>query len=337
MGSRLVGRLRAVGRDSLRLRGAARLIHTTPPACDDDDYYRRAAQLDRDLLARARAEEAALCRLTAPLPYTKEAIADVTRHGVALLPGCLSRQRARTLRAHCLDELDAAETHPTGYDDGDERSHFSAVLGAAGTAEAVEAGEHTRWDLRLSLSPEVCAALHEALGGPLGAALEALVGADGELQELAVVVADPGAGPQVLHADADWSERATMFTAFIALQDVDDRMGPTRFLRGTHTAEAHAALYEGGCFDDVVALADARLAVLRAGDVTLYDRRLLHAGLSNHSNSTRLLFYVTFRVDGAEDADLVNANSLRYEYRGPGLSGQLRLRQLRDGIFARVC
>ena len=99
-----------------------------------------------------------------------------------------------------------------------------------------------------------------------------------------------------------------------------------RFLRGTHTAEAHAALYERECPADVIARADARLALLRAGDATLYDRRLLHAGARNRSESVRVLFYVTFRAAGVreEDADLANANSLRHEY-----AGKLRLKQLK--------
>ena len=313
---------------------AVRLLHSaTPCACHADaDYYQRAAQLDVELLVRARAEEAALEQFSEPLPCSNgddgSAIADVNRHGVARLASCISQPTARALHEHCLAQLEAAEADPGEFDDGAEQSKFSAVLGAAATGEAVVAGEHSRWDLRLGLSSEVSGALREALSGPLGAALEAFVGAEGELHELACVIAAPGAAPQVVHADADWSPRSTMFTAFIALQDIGPHMGPTRFLRGTHTAEAHAARYgEEGRFDHVIAHADPRLAVLRAGDATLYDRRLLHAGGSNHSDTTRLLFYVTFRTEGADDADVANANSLRHEYAGM----RLRLGQLREG------
>lgn len=330
-GLKLVGRC---GRNRLRtaLRHHRLLVNFAGPSSDtrDEEYYRRAADQDIELLERAKSEEALLDAMAAPLPYSEHhaAIADLSHLGVARLGDCLSCSSASALRKHCLAELQHAQEFPTGYDDGDENSDFSAVLGAAATAQAVKSGEHTRWDLRLPLTREVSAALCELLCGPLGSALEALVGAEGELHELACVITAPGAAPQVVHADADWGARATMYTAFVALQDVDADMGPTRFLRGTHTAEAHAALYERERPADVIACADARLAVLRTGDATVYDRRLLHAGASNRSNATRSLFYVTFRVAGSrdEDVDRANANSLRHEY-----AGKLRLSQLKDG------
>ena len=41
------------------------------------------------------------------------------------------------------------------------------------------------------------------------------------------------------------SEAPAVVTAFVALQDIDEEMGPTLFLPGTHNAAAHGALLEG--------------------------------------------------------------------------------------------
>ena len=52
-----------------------------------------------------------------------------------------------------------------------------------------------------------------------------------------------GAPRQPLHADTPRSDAPVLLTAFLALQDIDEDMGPTTFLPGTHAdAEAHAAL-----------------------------------------------------------------------------------------------
>ena len=316
------------------LRVAARALATNA----DPDYYLRAAQADLEQLQTALREEKHLAtnKKLSALPYSgkwRDAIFDVREQGVALLDRCINAKSALALRAFCLEELTRAQEHPTGYDDNDERAQFSAVLGAGGTAEAIAAGEDTRWDLRLPLSPPVRKALREVLKGPLGEAVEELVGNDAELHELACAISAPGAAPQVMHADAEWSADASLFTAFVALQDVKADMGPTCFLRRTHlAASAHAAFDANGAA--FLAAADARLALLRIGDATLYDRRLLHAGGSNRSESAddkalRLLFYFTFNRKGAVGADLDNAHSIRHEYRGRGLT----LKQLRDPKF----
>ena len=294
------------------------------------------ADIDQLQTAVREEEHLSVNKKLAPLPYSgrwRDAIFDVREQGVARLDRCVNAKHALALRAFCLEELARAQEHPTGYDDSDERAQFSAVLGAGGTAEAIAAGDDTRWDLRLPLSPPVRAALREILKGPVGEAVEELVGKDAELQELACAISAPGAAPQVMHADAEWSADASLFTAFIALQDVSVDMGPTCFLRRTHLTErAHAAFdADGAAF---LAAADARLALLRLGDATLYDRRLLHAGGRNHSRRTdasalRLLFYFTFNRKDAVCADLDNAHSIRHEYRGR----RLTLKQLRDPKF----
>ena len=126
----------------------------------------------------------------------------------------------------------------------------------------------------------------------------------------------------MIHPDAEWSGTASVFSAAVALQGVSWAMGPTLFLRGTHTEEAHLAHAAGvastAASDEVapayrgfLAAADARAALLRRGEAAVYDRRLLHAGGRNASAEARLLFYVTFARVDTEGADLWNAYSLR--------------------------
>ena len=108
-------------------------------------------------------------------------------------------------------------------------------------------------------------------------------------------------------------------------------MGPTLFLRETHTHEAHVAHAAGvegpgGINREFLAAADVRAALLRCGEAVVYDRRLLHAGGRNTSadGEARVLFYVTFARVDVEGADLWNANSLRSEYRQTMWLEQLR-------------
>ena len=110
-------------------------------------------------------------------------------------------------------------------------------------------------------------------------------------------------------------------------------MGPTLFLRETHTQEAHMAHAAGvagpeGVNRAFLAAADARAALLRCGEAVVYDRRLLHAGGRNAAadgdGEARVLFYVTFARVDTEDADLWNAYSIRSEYRQTMSLEQLR-------------
>ena len=172
-----------------------------------------------------------------------------------------------------------------------------------------------RRDLPLTLTPVVASAL-KAMVTSLAPALEALLGDDPELFELAAIAADDGAPPQPIHADlrpTGWLQSANASTdiddamaaaavpsasVYVAVQDVlDPKMGPTLFLRRTHTAEAHTALYgEGGDADGSGAASGgagggARASLLRqsrrvlglvpAGGGALFDQRLLHAGTAN--------------------------------------------------------
>jgi len=91
-----------------------------------------------------------------------------------------------------------------------------------------------RWDLLLpfdSNSYAVMAAMEELLGenGSLNSILDSTVGKDGRLYELAALVSDKGSERQVIHPDIPFEseDSVTLVTCFVALQDIDDTMGPT--------------------------------------------------------------------------------------------------------------
>ena len=119
---------------------------------------------------------------------------------------------------------------------------------------------------------------------PVGAAFAELCGPDAVLRECSAVVSAPGSPPQPCHSDTKWTEDLVLATCFVALQDIGPELGPTRFLPDTATSKAHALLADALAAPDaaaaVVAYAEtvSQLAVLDAGDATLYESRLQHAG-----------------------------------------------------------
>ena len=65
-----------------------------------------------------------------------------------------------------------------------------------------------------------------------------MLGADAELFELGAFISDPKAPRQGVHPDTQFTPDALACSTLIALQDIDESMGPTEFLPGTH----HTAL-----------------------------------------------------------------------------------------------
>ena len=189
-----------------------------------------------------------------------------------------------------------------------------------------------RHDLKLSPSDERVSVALTAILEALEPAIADRIGDDAQLYELGALISEPGASCQLVHPDTPIAqgkgtdEGATVLTAFCALQDVDEAMGPTIFLPATHTAAAHSAFFTYDNFelafgdstaeDDeageteearaarVAAEREARderlanwpiwRATLSTGDVSLFDSRCLHAGDANLSPRRRLLFYCSF-------------------------------------------
>ncbi|CAK0858883.1 unnamed protein product [Prorocentrum cordatum] len=103
-------------------------------------------------------------------------------------------------------------------------------------------------------------------------------------------------------ADADVGEvvravatdTALIFTALVALQDVEPDMGPTFVWPATHTVEHHATLWStngGGKLrvheaDKVFGVEHLKMT-LRRGDAVIYDSRLMHCGSGSTSDQRR--------------------------------------------------
>ena len=124
---------------------------------------------------------------------------------------------------------------------------------------------------------------------------------EAELFELAALVSDPGAPRQPVHPDTGYKEgfdEPAVLTGFLALQDVDEDMGPTVFLPRTHFAPVHARFNdkEGNGKNELLKSAPQALGLLGRGDMSLFDSRLLHCGDANRSNKRRILFYFSFKA-----------------------------------------
>ena len=90
-----------------------------------------------------------------------------------------------------------------------------------------------------------------------------------------------------------------LFSVFAALQDVTMDMGPTIFLPGTISVAEQGQWAKD---DDISRDAFLRahtpyFALLKAGDVVVYDPRVLHCGAANDASrgSTRAIFNFGFR------------------------------------------
>ena len=255
----------------------------------------------------------------------EDAASRVHQLGVVRIDGCLSAASAEGLRAFVLATRDAsvalaAEDKTAGAE------RLSRVLSPRDVHSEVE----TRWDVRLPWTRVVREAVHEMMGvrdddASLGHALCILSGGDGaRLFECAAVVSTEGCAPQIVHADTVPSEAgAVLHTAFVALQDISEHQGPTRFLPYTHTCtRSHGELERDANFCEV---AHSIVALLSSGDCTLYDSRTLHCGgphraplsplptpspheqqATDRAPVERVLFYVSFKHALATDAELTN-------------------------------
>lgn len=226
----------------------------------------------------------------------------VHRDGVLRINGVLSETTADKLREYVLQEQSFAERE-TAKDPSKSRAYYG-----------VENARKNRCDLQLSLlrggyaakegmdfeSHPLADTLQELLGvdGTLRNVYETLVTPQGELYEMATVITEPGSNQQMVHADLPFNPDAPIYVIFLALQDIDEFMGPTSFLLKTHTPKANDAFHGSESEkDNQLKNADCRLATLKKGDCVLFDARTLHAGNSNDivKGKTRALFNFSFR------------------------------------------
>ncbi len=263
---------------------------------EDDEAF------DEQMRIRATAEHESYASRTTPLAPATDAVDAVRKQGVALVEDALPDASLREmLRSRTLERRDAG-------------AGLSSVLG-----ERCDDGATTRFDIRLPYDDVVSEATATLLRGPLGDALDALVGPEAPLWECAALVSEAGAPAQTVHGDTFWDSEPCLYTAFVALQDINGELGPTLFFPGSHlSADAQDDLEDDG--PSALDAFDAEVGVMRAGACTLYDGRLLHAGQPN-TQGTRVLFYVSFKAPGA-DGGLGNeaAHSIDAELFGRGLT-----------------
>ena len=107
------------------------------------------------------------------------------------------------------------------------------------------------------------------------------------------------------------ADEPILLTCFVALQDIDETMGPTIFMPGTHTIDAHNRFFETGRDEsstktesfspknDVLRRSPAVVgAPVPKGSCLIFDPRVLHCAGENTCSDvdkTRALFYMSFK------------------------------------------
>ena len=147
---------------------------------EDDEAF------DEQMRVRAAAEHESYASRVTPLAPAIDAVDAVRTRGVALVEDALPDASLREmLRSRILEQRGAG-------------AGLSSVLG-----ERCDGGATTRFDIRLPYDDVVSEATATLLrrGGPLAAALEALVGREAPLWECAALVSEAGAPAQTVHGD----------------------------------------------------------------------------------------------------------------------------------------
>lgn len=245
--------------------------------------------------------------------------------GVLRINGALSQQACESLRKYVLHEV---ETTAALYKEACAASANPSLPNqAAGFVSedyyGIEPGRSCRTDLLLSLTaPPVSGALGElfhAKTGKLRALYESLVTDQGIFYELASVVTSRGSDRQCIHPDVPFQPTAPLYVVFAALQDVTNVMGPTTFLRASNTQVANAAFEnKGDEFDSFLQTAEPLESCMNAGDLVVFDARVLHCGKANGHAVDRALFNFSFR-NPLVVGDIGYKGSMRPEYTRQGI------------------
>jgi len=218
---------------------------------------------------------------------------------ILLKDGCVSLRDALSKEtANSLAKYVSAEKFRTEAAVADGSAVYDELFGAVNN-------RRHRSDMFLPFDePIVQRALLEVTSNlrPILDELEGML-ESGILHELSSFISDPGSPNQCVHCDTPFlSDVEPLYTFFVALQDVDDNMGHTTYLPGTHNQAAHR-IFNGPQRqkDDLIASSKAVRSNLKIGDVVIFDSRVLHCGGANTSEGTRrILFYFTFTAGNVE-------------------------------------
>lgn len=199
-----------------------------------------------------------------------------------------------------------------------------------------------RYDVKLDLCAPVLDALNQFVEH-CGPALSEMLGDEAYITDLSAITSYPGAQAQTVHmdtvhgaascveADLDYTEdeaeleeaeadiseindimetdTATIWTALIALQDVDASMGPTHVWPGTNTFACHAQLLqwlqasEDRGFisvpeaDQILGIAHKKMTLAK-GSLVVYDSRTVHCGGANCADRSRTVLGISVMGPG---------------------------------------
>lgn len=254
-------------------------------------------------------------RLLAVQAHAKALLTD----GLVRIDNVLSPELADSLRDYLCDlrARSTADIEQGKISDSQER--FADVL-----------LNQNRCDLKIPLGPApVNNALHHVLAKEESSIVRDVMeyvfesydgmGKETELWELNCFMSNSGARRQLVHADNVCLEPVVglknenepiVLTCFIALQDIDETMGPTVWMPGTHTIQAHNQFFETGIDeastrtdsyspkDDILRTSKAVLGTIPKGTCVIFDPRVLHCAGGNtcpDPDRTRALFYVSFK------------------------------------------
>lgn len=208
-------------------------------------------------------------------------VSTLSQEGIARVDNLLSNDLCVNLLSFINNELSAqiANDNPMTTQTG-----FGDVL----------CREH-RWDMYLNATQRE---VHESLGYVFKSTLQSIFaelfnGENAEFHELSALISDNGANAQPIHPDSRFTDEPIMFTVFIALQDINEQMGPTIFLPRTHNRASHDQ-HKATNNSAFLASCEYRQSLLKAGDAVIMDSRLLHSGHFN-IDSRRILLYFTIR------------------------------------------
>lgn len=242
-------------------------------------YYDRECTVN-DLSSRT-GEGLLLSNKTTP----KEAVDIVMTHGTGIIPGLLTPETVKELRAyidHRNNHLDRAEKIPVSQ--GKKRVSFG-----------IEATE----------SPIIATALKELANHELlEALLHGLVGEDPALTEITAITARYGAKNQAWHPDVKPDGNALKFartyshsySLFIPLQDTSSKMGATTVCPGTHYCVSWDDTQQM-CEQNGFQVSDAfPEKVWKAGNGFLLNQQMWHRGGKHAMEGAedRIVFIVSF-------------------------------------------
>lgn len=223
----------------------------------------------------------------------------VRERGVARVDGVMSERASEEMRRYVDETLAASEATRGG-------ALSTEVFGNVYCKK-------DRWDLKLAYDAPVREGLRECVRSMKDVLLDSC-GGDAKLVELAALVSDPGSTRQPVHPDTAYRRDPSVFTCFVALQDVERDMGPTLFIPGTNNAQAHVEFREAGERGGPALKRPYELGLINRGDATIFDSRTLHCGTENSSSRRRVLFYFSFERAGSDNPN-ASVSTIRTELR----------------------